>query len=115
MDDLLKKRDILLIAGILIIAAAVWLGLRLTSSGGGSTVLVTVDGEQYASLPLGRDAELLIESADGGENLLVISGGEARVESANCPNGVCVDTGAVSEDGELIVCLPHKVVIEIVD
>lgn len=108
----MKKRDLLLIAGILIAAAALWLILRPASAG--STVLVTVDGKQYASLPLDRDAELLIESADGGENLLVISGGEAEVVSSNCKNGVCVDTGAVSGDGELIVCLPHKVVIEIV-
>ena len=93
-----KKRllaDILLIAGVLIAAAAVW--LLLPRGGGGAEAVVTVNGEHYASLPLSEDAELLIESDDGGENLLV-----------------CVQTGAVSTEGQLNVCLPHKVVIEIV-
>ncbi|MCR5648605.1 MAG: NusG domain II-containing protein [Oscillospiraceae bacterium] len=110
-----KKRllaDILLIAGVLIAAAVVW--LLLPRGGGGAAAVVTVNGEHYASLPLSEDAELLIRSDDGGENLLVISGGKARVTESNCPNGVCVETGAVSSEGQLIVCLPHKVVIEIV-
>jgi hypothetical protein len=110
-----KKRllaDMLLIAGVLVIAAVVWLLLPRGSVG--ASAVVTVNGELYATLPLGEDAELLIESAGGGENLLVISGGKARVTESNCPNGVCIHTGAVSSEGQLIVCLPHKVVIEIV-
>lgn len=109
-----KKRllaDILLVAGVLAAALVVFL---LVPRGGGSTVVVTVDGEHYASLPLGEDAELLIES-EGGTNLLIISGGRASVTEADCPNRVCVETGAISSEGQLIVCLPHKVVIEIVD
>lgn len=109
-----KKRvlaDILLVAGVLAAALIVFL---LIPRGGGSTVVVTVDGEEYASLPLGEDAELLIESG-GGTNLLIISGGKASVVEADCPNQVCVETGAISSEGQLIVCLPHKVVIEIVD
>ena len=109
-----KKRilaDILLVAGVLAAALIVFL---LIPRGGGSTVVVTVDGEEYASLPLDEDAELLIESA-GGTNLLIISGGTASVVEADCPNQVCVETGAISSEGQLIVCLPHKVVIEIVD
>ena len=109
-----KKRilaDILLVAGVL---AAALIAFLLIPRGGGSTVVVTVDGKEYASLPLDTDAELLIESA-GGTNLLVISGGTASVVEADCPNQVCVETGAISSEGQLIVCLPHKVVIEIVD
>ncbi|MBR5708572.1 MAG: NusG domain II-containing protein [Oscillospiraceae bacterium] len=109
-----KKRilaDILLVAGVLAAALIVFL---LIPRGGGSTVVVTVDGEEYASLPLDTDAELLIES-ESGTNLLVISGGTASVVEADCPNQVCVETGAISSEGQLIVCLPHKVVIEIVD
>ena len=103
--------DILLVAGVLAAALIVFL---LIPRGGGSTVVVTVDGEEYASLPLDTDAELLIES-ESGTNLLVISGGTASVVEADCPNQVCVETGAISSEGQLIVCLPHKVVIEIVD
>lgn len=107
----MKKLDFLIIAGVLIVALAVWL---LLPHGTGSSVRVTVNGQVCTELPLDKDTEYLIESDGNGENLLVISGGEASVVTSNCPNGVCVDTGAISEEGEIIVCLPHKVVIEIV-
>ena len=48
-----------------------------------------------------------------GYNLLVIEGGKAFVKSASCPDGICSSHRAVSKDGESIICLPNKVVIEI--
>jgi hypothetical protein len=33
--------------------------------------------------------------------------------AADCPDKICVQTGAVSQPGEIIACLPHKLIIEI--
>ena len=33
----------------------------------------------------------------------------------NCPDKICVNHAAISKKGETIVCLPHKVVVEVVD
>ena len=101
---------------ILAVTAAVLIGfLILAATGGaaGTEVVVTVNDSEYARLPLDRDAELTLDDGHGGTNLLVIRGGEAYVAEANCHNQVCVDTGRISGEGELIVCLPHKVVISI--
>lgn len=50
-----------------------------------------------------------------GKCILVISDGKADMESADCPNQICVHHGAISHTGETIVCLPNRVVIEIVE
>ena len=33
---------------------------------------------------------------------------------ADCPDKLCVKTGRISKTGETIVCLPHRVVVEII-
>jgi hypothetical protein len=46
-------------------------------------------------------------------NTLVIEGGRARIEAADCPDKLCVKQRAISKAGESIICLPHKLVIRI--
>ena len=48
-------------------------------------------------------------------NILVIKDGKANVVKASCPDLLCVHQMAISHTGEQIVCLPNKVVIEIVN
>lgn len=50
---------------------------------------------------------------DGDYNLIEVSGDQIRIKDANCDDQICVRRGWASKDGETIVCLPHKLVIEI--
>ena len=104
-----RRNDLLLIAGLLLAAALVWVLVRPGGTGG--WVVVTEDGAETARYPLDVDRTVTI----GGEayNILQISGGEASVTEANCGDHTCVRTGAVSREGETIVCLPHRLVIRI--
>ena len=109
-DERLKKNDLLLIGCLLLAAGALWL---LTRPGGaGGWAVVTVDGAEAGRYPLGEDARVTIEGA-GGYNVLKISGGAAAVVEADCGDLTCVRTGSISREGERIVCLPHKVIVEI--
>lgn len=47
-------------------------------------------------------------------NLLCISDGKIRMESADCKDQICVHHKPISGIHESIICLPHKLVIEIV-
>lgn len=38
---------------------------------------------------------------------------EIRISKANCNDQVCVRTGAIDKQGDTVVCLPHKLVIEV--
>ena len=111
-EKVFRKSDVILIAAVIIITAAGFLIFNLINSGTGNVAVVTVEGAEYAVLPLSEDTELNIVSPEG-VNHLVIKGGQAWVDTADCHNQICVDTGKILEEGELIVCLPHKVVITI--
>jgi hypothetical protein len=54
------------------------------------------------------------KSNKNNENVLVMEDGVAFVEKANCRDKICVEHKPVSQKGESIICLPHKVVIEII-
>ena len=105
--------DLVLIAAILLIGGIIALVLLLTRKTG-AFVEVRVDGKTAASYPLDKDAEYDISGASGGVNHLVIRNGEAWVESASCPDGLCVNMGHIRYIGSSVICLPNKVVIEIV-
>lgn len=46
-------------------------------------------------------------------NLFSCENGEIRMMQSSCPDLICVHHAAVSRTGESIICLPHKLVIEI--
>ena len=47
-------------------------------------------------------------------NYLVIKDGYADITEANCPDKLCAKQKKISLDRETIVCLPNKVVVEII-
>lgn len=109
------RNDIILVAVILVIAAAGLLFFGLNKEMG-SSVAVNINGEQTAVYPLSVNTEVTITTGENNEhiNVLTIKDGKAYISEANCPDGICAETRAAQYVGETIVCLPHKVVIEIV-
>lgn len=105
------RNDVVFIVAILIIAAVGALYLFFFRAEG-NVVRVTVDGELYALYSLSDD---VVEDIKMGENSnrLIIKDGRAYVESASCPDGICVNHHPIFRDGESIVCLPNKVVVTV--
>ncbi len=77
----------------------------------GAYAEVRINGEPVALYPLSEDGEYKL---NGGTNLLVIKDGCAYMTEADCPDGTCVRTGAVTQVGEAIICLPNKISVTIV-
>lgn len=107
-----KKNDILLCAVLLAAAGITWIIFNNVHGGNGAYAVVTVDGNEYARLPLSKDTRLVIET-ENGKNTLVIEDGKAYMSEADCPDLICVRHKAVYYNGESIVCLPHRVVVKI--
>ena len=80
----------------------------------GAQVKVTVDGVLYDTYPLEKEQEIAIEKDGVVTNRLVIRDGVADMIEADCPDKLCVHQKAISKTGETIVCLPNKVVAEII-
>lgn len=107
-----KKKDIILIAIVLIVAFAGLLVFYLTQKGG-DMVVVTIDGAIYKEYPLNKDIAVDIPGVNGGTNHLIIKDGYADMTDASCPDKICVDSRKISKTGESIICLPNKVVVKI--
>lgn len=108
----MKKNDMILVVGVLILAAAAFLWTGFLKSEDGAKAVVYINGEVSASYELIQDGEYKIETEEGSNSFL-IKDGKADMIEADCPDGLCVKQKSVSKNGETIVCLPHKVVIEI--
>ena len=110
---ILRKTDVALIVLLLLFAGAFY--FLFSSRGGmGNTVTISVDGAIYAVLPLSENAEMDIRLADGTHtNTLLIQGGEAHMTYADCPDGICLKHRPVRLAGEMIVCLPNRIIVEI--
>ncbi|MCD8010985.1 MAG: NusG domain II-containing protein [Lachnospiraceae bacterium] len=108
----IKKADLILI-GVILAAALLVLGLLTLTRQTGSFVVVRVDGTEVARYSLTEDRTETIEGVNGGTNVLVIENSTATMTDADCPDQLCVHQGSIRYDGETIVCLPHRVVVEI--
>lgn len=110
--DKKTRNDIILGLAVIVLAAGIWLATELLKEDG-SVAVVTVNGNETARYSLSEDAEIRLESENGGYNILVIKDGKADVTEASCPDHVCVDQRSISRTGEAITCLPNKTVITI--
>lgn len=105
----MKKRDIILIASILVVAIAFFLIVELTKEEGAG-VVVKVDGVEVAEYSLSKSGTYPL---NGGTNILVIEDGRAYLSDANCPDKLCVHQGKISRTGEVITCLPNKLTVTV--
>lgn len=108
----MKKNDWILVIVLLLLAAGVFIGYRISHREPGAMVVVTVDSAEYARYPLSENLKVVIPGLQG-ENTLVIQDGAADMTEADCPDQICVRHKKIHYNGETIVCLPHRVVIEI--
>ena len=77
--------------------------------------IIKVDGEIYKEIPLSslkEDNSFTIKT-DDGNNTILIKDKKISITHANCHDSLCVNQGSKSKVGDSIVCLPHKLIIEI--
>lgn len=115
MEKRIGKRDIILILIVLAAALGIWAGFRLIHRGDAAYVRVTVDGSEYGRYDLDKNQTVEIKKDGKVTNTLVIRDKKADMTDADCPDLLCVHQKAIQSSGETIVCLPNKVVVEIVE
>ncbi|MDY6795321.1 MAG: NusG domain II-containing protein [Actinomycetota bacterium] len=107
--------DILLVLAV--VAVSVFLISQSASGAGGDDnleVSISVNGEEVMVLPLLEESRELVIEGYQGKSYIEIEGGRIHMVDSACPEKHCVRTGWISHPGESIVCLPNRVVIEVV-
>lgn len=112
MKRVFGKTDVIFLAALLVLGMALTAGIYRFSEFG-SKILITVDGQLYGTYDLGENQKISIELDGETANVVVIKDGAAYMEDADCPDKLCVHQGKISRDGQTIVCLPHKLVVEV--
>lgn len=101
----MKKNDFIFAGVILLIAALAFLFIPKESA---DIAKITVDGKLHSTVSLEKDAKIEIN----GTNVAVVKDGEIYMESATCPDKLCIHQGKISDSSKKIICLPNKVIIE---
>ncbi|MDO4862916.1 MAG: NusG domain II-containing protein [Ruminococcus sp.] len=110
----------LAVAAAIFVAAAV-AALLLHMPAESTWVEITQDGKVLYTIDLSTyDDETVqtirIDSPDGGYNIIEIGEGNTiRISEADCPDKTCIKTGTLQYENVPIVCLPHRLVIKLVD
>lgn len=119
----MNKKNLLVIGGILLIAAAllaVTLFARPMTAVEEDMVIISVDGKEYARVPLSKPRTVTVEQQNGCVNVVEVSGRGAVMRSSTCDNQLCVGMGEVTVDNwetrpnqQFIICLPNRVSVEL--
>ena len=112
------RRMKLNVVAVLVIAA-VALAVAAAANALGSavdarTAVIQDANGNTVTMPLSQDDALTVTSS-AGTNVIEVQAGKVRVSEADCPNQDCVEQGWISKAGQQIVCLPHKLVVNITD
>lgn len=107
------KKDVIFIMCVLAAAFIIRVIFCLFNETREGSVAVFQNGQEIGRYMLDEDNIYIIPYGEG-YNLLMISNGEAYVSDADCPDGLCIRQRAISKGGESIICLPHKLVIQVV-
>ncbi len=111
----MKKGDIIIIGVVLVIAIS---GLFLQSLIGNSSLdkrlIIKQDQVLLHDIELTDDLSQTLKIGEySNYNIIQITNGMVKVHQADCKNQVCVKDGEIRKIGQILVCLPHKLTIEI--
>lgn len=112
-EKLFTKKDAGLLAAVLLVAGAAALFFWFPGRAQGELVRITVDGRLYGEYELARDRQIRVEEGTH-YNEVVIRDKKVYVTEADCPDKYCVMHHEIGKSKETIVCLPHRMVVEIV-
>ena len=98
----MKKKDMILIVAVLAISLISFAAIKMTQKDGKEVYKTSIKKDQIYQIP-----------EKNGTNVMQIKDGKVIMKKADCKDQICADHKAIEKSGETIVCLPHKVVIEI--
>ncbi len=118
----MKRRDWLILFFVLLFSLALFLLRPQTAAPEMRTYLrITAPGQSYLLVALDTAQEIVIDQENGAHNVISVFPGGFVMAESNCKNQDCIHQGQVTVDNmgsrplaNQIICLPNKVVLELV-
>ncbi len=98
----------LLLGGV----AVVLLTLKLWNGALADTAVIRSGGKIFREVPLSRDQQIEV-SGPLGTSTITIEKRKARITSDPSPRQYCVRQGWLQQAGEIAICLPNEVSVEL--
>ena len=115
----MKKGDkivgiiLLIIVVISLSAASIY---KLAIKGTENIAVIKREGKVLKTIDLNKiveSEEFTIKTDKGNYNTILVENNSIGIKDADCPHQECVKSGRISEPGQMIVCLPFKLIISI--
>lgn len=92
------------------LAVVCWAAVMFIQKDGGDKLRISINQETYGEYRLGENQTIAI----GETNICEIADGSVRMLEGDCPDQVCVYSAEISRNGQTIICMPNKIVLEII-
>lgn len=90
----------------------VLLTARLWQGGAADTAIIRSGGKIFREVPLSRDQQIEVQGPLG-TSIISIEKRRARISSDPSPRQYCVRQGWLQRTGEIALCLPNQVSVEL--
>lgn len=116
----LKMGDLIVIAVVVLIAGG-WMAYQHWEQNSLDmatklSAVITVDGKEYKKVSLSQDGQKEIEiKTEYGHNILKVYDHGIQMVYSDCPKKISMKMGFISKPNQVIICLPNRVFVEIVE
>ncbi|TLS49995.1 NusG domain II-containing protein [Paenibacillus antri] len=116
----MKKGDLWILFSMLLMVTSVYILKWLHQSPEEALQKPTIarielDGKLYRDVELSGVSEMIEIRTSKGYDLLKVDNGGIEVAESDCPEKICMSYGKIDRVGEVIICLPNRMFIKIVD
>ena len=101
---------------IVLITSGATLVYKNSIKGSENIAVIKREGKVIKTIDLNKvvsPQEFTLKTENGHYNTIAVKHNSIRIIDANCPNKICVKSGWISKPGDIIVCLPFKLIINI--
>lgn len=118
----MKKRDIILLLSVVLVAALLLGGTMILGSGkvAKGQMYVYVDGKLHDIVPIVNGKDYTVRQEDGSVNVIRMTENGFYMLSSTCHNQLCIGQGEANADnwnrrslGTHVICLPNRVDVEL--
>lgn len=110
----MKRNDVILVVFFIIATLAMtFYVVQDKVNATADQVQVYSDGKVVKNIPFPATDQTFEVTNDLGHITVQIENGVASVIDADCRDQICVHTKPIDQGGEMIVCLPNKMYVEI--
>ena len=110
----MTKSDRILVAAVAIVAAlsAAYFGL-LRSRAVPVIAVITTERGEAARENLGGEQRTVTVTGPVGKSIVEFQDSRVHMLWSDCPDKICRRMGWIAEPGQVVVCMPNKVVISV--